>query len=103
MTNDESYRMMEARMRLIEVKGVSDREKVVTLLRKFAEDDARPDHVRLRAFENAKDAYSVGMWFKAKSGDVEAKRWCQDHGVEARAQGSTGSTTGADSGSNFVS
>jgi len=43
--------LMEARMRLIEVKGVSDREKVVTLLRKFAEDDARPDHVRLRAVE----------------------------------------------------
>lgn len=43
--------LMEARMRLIEVKGVSDREKVVTLLRKFAEDEARPDHVRLRAVE----------------------------------------------------
>ena len=43
--------LVEARMRLIEVKGVSDREKVVTLLRKFAEDEARPDHVRLRAVE----------------------------------------------------
>ena len=57
--------------------------------------EAVPFSGRLRAFENAKDAYSVGMWFKAKGGDVEAKRWCQDHGVEARAQGSTGSTTGA--------
>jgi HK97 family phage major capsid protein len=57
--------------------------------------EAVPFSGRLRAFENAKDAYSVGMWFKAKGGDAEAKRWCQDHGVEARAQGSTGSTTGA--------
>jgi HK97 family phage major capsid protein len=57
--------------------------------------EAVPFSGRLRAFENAKDAYSVGMWFKAKAGDAEARRWCQDHGVEARAQGSTGSTTGA--------
>jgi HK97 family phage major capsid protein len=57
--------------------------------------EAVPFSGRLRAFENAKDAYSVGMWFKSKSGDAEAKRWCQDHGIEARAQGSTGSTTGA--------
>ena len=39
------------RMRLIETRGVSDRAKVVGLLRQFAEDDARPDHVRLRAVE----------------------------------------------------
>jgi hypothetical protein len=39
------------RMRLLEVKGVSDRSKVIGLLRQFAEDDARPDHVRLRAVE----------------------------------------------------
>ena len=57
--------------------------------------EAVPFSGRLRAFENAQDAYSVGMWFKSKSGDAEAKRWCQDHGIEARAQGSTGSTTGA--------
>lgn len=57
--------------------------------------EAVPFSGRLRAFENAKDAYSVGMWFKAKAGDAEARRWCQDHGVEARAQGSTGATTGS--------
>ena len=57
--------------------------------------EAVPFSGRLRAFENAQDAYSVGMWFKAKSGDAEARRWCQDHGIESRAQGSTGSTTGA--------
>lgn len=43
--------LMGERMRQIEVKGVSDRAKVVALLRKFAEDEARPDHVRLRAVE----------------------------------------------------
>ena len=57
--------------------------------------EAVPFSGRLRAFENAKDAYSVGMWFKAKSGDAEARRWCQDHGIESRAQGSTGASTGA--------
>ena len=57
--------------------------------------EAVPFSGRLRAFENAKDAYSVGMWFKSKSGDAEARRWCQDHGIESRAQGSTGASTGA--------
>lgn len=57
--------------------------------------EAVPFSGRLRAFENAKDAYSVGMWFKAKGGDAEAKRWCQDHGVEARAMGSTSANSGS--------
>lgn len=57
--------------------------------------EAVPFSGKLRAFSNAEDAYKTGMWFKAKSGDADAKRWCQDHGVEARAQGSTGSTTGS--------
>lgn len=39
------------RMRQLETRGVSDRAKVVGLLRQFAEDTARPDHVRLRAVE----------------------------------------------------
>jgi hypothetical protein len=43
--------MTEARMRLIETRGVTDRDKVVALLRKFAEDEARPDAIRLRAVE----------------------------------------------------
>ena len=43
--------LIAERMRLIETRGVSDRAKVVGLLRQFAEDDARPDHVRLRAVE----------------------------------------------------
>jgi len=49
--------------------------------------EAVPFSGRLRAFERAEDAYKVGMWFKAKGGDADAKRWCQDHGVEARALG----------------
>jgi HK97 family phage major capsid protein len=57
--------------------------------------EAVPFSGRLRAFKSAEDAYKTGMWFKARSGDAEARRWCADHGVEARAQGSTGSTTGA--------
>ena len=43
--------LIAERMRLIETRGVSDRSKVIKLLRQFAEDDARPDHVRLRAVE----------------------------------------------------
>jgi len=51
---------------------------------------------KLRAFKSEEDAYKAGMWIKGHlRGDAEAKRWCQDYGVEARAQGSTGSTTGA--------
>ena len=57
--------------------------------------EAVPFSGRLRAFENAKDAYQVGMWFKAKGGDAEAKRWCQDHGVEARAMGSASANSGS--------
>jgi len=49
--------------------------------------EAVPFSGRLRAFERAEDAYKVGMWFKAKGGDADAKRWCEDHGVEARALG----------------
>jgi len=51
---------------------------------------------KLRAFKSEEDAYKAGMWIKGHlRGDAEAKRWCQDYGVEARAQGSTGSTTGS--------
>ena len=67
----------------------------VTEERKADRIEAVPFSGRLRAFENAKDAYEVGMWFRAKAGDADAKRWCHDHGVEARAQGSTGATTGS--------
>ena len=55
-----------------------------------------PFHGKLRAFKSEEDAYKAGMWIKGHlRGDVEAKRWCQDAGVEARAQGSAASTTGS--------
>ena len=57
--------------------------------------EAVPFSGRLRAFEKAEDAYKVGMWFKARTGDDDAKRWCQDHGVEARAMGSTSTNSGS--------
>jgi HK97 family phage major capsid protein len=59
--------------------------------------EAVPFSGRLRAFGKAEDAYKAGMWFKAKSGDAQAKRWCEDHGVEVRA---LGGASGA--GANFV-
>jgi len=49
--------------------------------------EAVPYSGRLRAFKTADDAYRVGMWFKAKGGDAEARQWCNDHGVEVRALG----------------
>lgn len=55
-----------------------------------------PFHGKLRAFKSEEDAYKAGMWIKGHlRGDAEAKRWCQDAGVEARAQGSAASTTGS--------
>jgi HK97 family phage major capsid protein len=57
--------------------------------------EAVPYTGRLRAFDKVEDAYKVGMWLRSRMGDADAKRWCVDHGVEARAQGSTGSTTGS--------
>lgn len=50
---------------------------------------------RLRAFRTAEDAYKVGMWFKAKGGDADARRWCEDHDVESRAMGSTSANSGS--------
>ena len=69
----------------------------VTEERKAEAVTAVPFSGKLRAFRSAEDAYKIGQWFKAKSGDVDARRWCQDHGVEARA---LGGASGA--GSNFV-
>ena len=57
--------------------------------------EAVPFSGKLRAFDKVEDAYKVGMWLKGRLGDADARRWCADHGVEARAQGSTGSTTGS--------
>ena len=51
---------------------------------------------KLKAFRSHEEAYKAGMWLRASLlRDAEAKRWCDDAGIETRAQGSTGSTTGA--------
>jgi HK97 family phage major capsid protein len=69
----------------------------VTEERKAPRIEAVPFTGRLRAFQKAEDAYAVGQWFKAKGGDAEARRWCQDHGVEHRALAG-----GSGAGANFV-
>lgn len=44
-------------------------------------------HGNLRAFRDAESAYRAGMHIKGYLfGDAEARRWCNDHGVESRAQ-----------------
>jgi HK97 family phage major capsid protein len=54
---------------------------------------------RLKAFPNTdegrRDAYSFGKWLAGYvHGDADAKRWCQDHGVESRALGEAVNSAG---------
>jgi len=54
------------------------------------EPKARIEPVRdgrtLKAFRSHEEAYRVGKWLQATyGGDADARRWCNDHGVEARA------------------
>jgi len=54
---------------------------------------------RLKAFPNTeegrRDAYSFGRWLAGYvHGDADAKRWCQDHGIEARAMGEATNSAG---------
>jgi len=50
--------------------------------------EAVPFSGKLRAFKNPADAYAMGQWIKSKfTGDVEARSWCMDHGIESRAMG----------------
>ena len=45
------------------------------------------NHRPLRGFRSAESAYRAGMSVRATLfGDAEARRWCEDHGVETRAQ-----------------
>jgi HK97 family phage major capsid protein len=47
--------------------------------------EAVRDGRTLKAFRSHEDAYRVGKWLQATfAGDADARRWCQDHGVEAR-------------------
>jgi HK97 family phage major capsid protein len=54
---------------------------------------------RLKAFPNTeegrRDAYSFGKWLAGYvHGDADAKRWCQDHGIESRALGESVNSAG---------
>lgn len=54
---------------------------------------------KLKAFPNdeqgRRDAYSFGKWLQGYvHGDADAKRWCQDHGVESRALGEAVNSAG---------
>ena len=70
----------------VEVRASEPKQRIETI----------PYAGKLRAFKSEEEAYKAGMWIKGHlRGDAEAKRWCQDYGVEARAQGSAASTTGS--------
>lgn len=54
---------------------------------------------KLKAFPNdeqgRRDAYAFGKWLQGYvHGDADAKRWCQDHGVESRAMGESTNAAG---------
>ncbi len=78
-----------------ELKGVTDRcqpAPEVTEEREVARIEPVAYRGKLRAFENneqgRRDAYAFGKWLAGYvHGDSDAKRWCQDHGVESRALG----------------
>ena len=55
-------------------------------------------NMKLRAFESQDEAYAAGKWlqgyvFKGHNSE-EARGWCVEHGIDSRAMGSTGATTG---------
>lgn len=54
------------------------------------------DGRKLKAFRSHEEAYRIGRWMQATYGnDADARRWCMDHGVEARAMGEGTLTGGA--------
>lgn len=70
----------------VEVRASEPKQRIETI----------PYAGKLRAFKSEEEAYKAGMWIKGHlRGDAEAKRWCQDYGVESRAQGSAESTKGS--------
>jgi len=67
----------------------------VTEERKAPRIEAVPFRGKLKAFRSHEDAYRSGMQLKATLlRDADAKRWCEDAGIEVRAQGSTSATNG---------
>jgi HK97 family phage major capsid protein len=64
------------------------------------EERARIEPVRdgrtLKAFRSVDEAYRAGKWLQATfAGDADAKRWCHDHGVEARTMSEGVNANGA--------
>lgn len=83
------------------LRAVSDRCKPAPEV--VADEPARIEPVsyrgRLKAFPNdeqgRRDAYSFGKWLAGYvHGDADAKRWCQDHGIESRALGESVNSAG---------
>lgn len=72
------------------LKAVSERAAPAPEVREVApvRIEAIRDTRSLKAFRSHEDAYRVGKWLQGTfGGDAEAKRWCNDHGVEARTMG----------------
>ena len=70
------------------LKAVSERAAPAPEVRDVASVriEAVRDSRSLKAFRSHEDAYRVGQWLKGTfGGDADARRWCHDHGVEARA------------------
>ena len=80
-----------ASARSIETKNTEDK----SVLKNFA---TPRSHGKLRGFigpDAEQRAYRAGMHLKAYTfGDLEARRWCADHGVESRVQGSSTNSLG---------
>lgn len=57
--------------------------------------EAVPYAGKLKSFRSHEEAYKAGMWLRAALlKDADAKRWCDDAGVEVRAQSGASSTNG---------
>lgn len=68
-------------------KAIETPEVKETAVEKRTEYAVPKANHNLRAFKDNETAYRAGMHLKGYVfGDAEARRWCQDHGVESRAQ-----------------
>ncbi len=91
----ELLRAIEAKN--LELRAVLERGAPAKAIEKAAAEEAPVEkrtvpaipvsHGPLKAFRSAESAYRAGMHLRAYTfGDAEARRWCDDHGVESRAQ-----------------
>lgn len=57
--------------------------------------EAVPFRGKLRAYKDPREAHTVGQWLKAQfAGDLDARQWCHDHGVQVRAMGEAVNSAG---------